>query len=164
MMICYRPLMSIILMRAWINIIGLVVLVYEAGEVLPEWQKPKNANRLVACMGSKGDLELKAMVGETLMLASSYGCLLASQSYSTCNPRGCACIFSLSHIESCIEDIEPEILTIWAWAKPPLLPPPFHTHITVYLVYCCSTNIYFRVFIFLQSYFSYPCYRSSFIS
>ena len=86
MLICYRPLVSIIFVRAWINTLGLVVLVYEAGEVLPERQKPENANRLVACMGAKGDLELKAMVGETLMLASSYGCLLASQSYSTCNP------------------------------------------------------------------------------
>ena len=114
--------------------------------------------------GSKEDHLLKAMVGETLMLVSIYGCLLASQSYSTCDPRGSACIFSLSHIESCIEDIEPEILTIRDRAKPPLLPPPFHTRITVYLVYCCITNIYFCVFIFLQSYFSYPCYRSSFIS
>ena len=68
------------------------------------------------------------------MLASIYRCLLESQSYSTCNPGGRACIFSLSYIESCIEDIEPKILTNWSWTKPPLLPPPFHTHGTVSLV------------------------------
>ena len=46
--------MSIILVRAWINILGLVVFVNEAGEVLPERQKPEDANRLVARMGVRG--------------------------------------------------------------------------------------------------------------
>ena len=64
MLICYRPLVSIIFVRAWINIIGLVVLVYEAGEVLPERQKPENANRLVALMGVKGTLSLRLWLGK----------------------------------------------------------------------------------------------------
>jgi hypothetical protein len=54
MLIWYNPLVSIIIVRAWIKHHSVCSMCKRKGEVLPECQKHEDENRNVAHMGVRG--------------------------------------------------------------------------------------------------------------